>query len=275
MIARFAHFINGPLLITDRRFVSSPKIFVMTSTHFLNYMIYGLGFLLILLGIRYFWLSIVQRLHHPEQWIHLRQKGEIPEQVLRLEKNYRDKVRLYNFWFQVRRVRQEGVRGDFAELGVYRGDSALLIHNLAPERKLHLFDTFSGFFEPDISMETGEAATYNWHNFADTDAEMVREKLGSSKGVIFHEGHFPETTIGNEHLTFSLVHIDADLYLPVKAGLEYFYPRLSPGGVIIIHDYTHKWEGLCRAVDQFVKEIPENLIHVPDMHGSVMIIKNK
>ncbi|MFO7721902.1 MAG: TylF/MycF/NovP-related O-methyltransferase [Bacteroidales bacterium] len=247
----------------------------MSAELWLQYLIYLLGALLLIIGIRYFYLSIVQRIHHPEQWIRLRQKGEIPDAVLGLEKHYKDKVRLYNIWFQIRRVNQESVSGDFAELGVYKGDSAWLIHTLAPGRKLHLFDTFSGFFEPDISMETGEAATYDWHNFADTDVEIVRQKLGGSKEIIFHEGHFPETSIGQEHLRFAFVHIDADLYLPVKAGLEYFYPRLTPGGVLIIHDYTHKWDGLCRAVDQFVKHIPENLIHVPDMHGSVMIIKNK
>jgi O-methyltransferase len=247
----------------------------MSSDLLFSYLIYLLGAILLIYLIGYLRLSIVQRIHHPEQWTFFRKRGDIPEEVVKLEKSYPDKVRLYNLWFQTRRVNLEGIPGDFAELGVYKGESAWLIHRLSPERTLHLFDTFAGFHEPDIEEETGEAATYDRTDFADTDSGLVKERLGTTGDFVFHEGYFPDTTAGLEHLRFALVHIDADLYRPVRAGLEYFYPRLSPGGVLIIHDYTHKWEGLCRAVDQFVITIPENLIHVPDRHGSVMIIKNK
>ena len=59
------------------------------------------------------------------------------------------------------------------------------------------------------------------------------------------------------------------------AALEFFYPRLSPGGIIFIHDYNHKWEGVERAVDEFIRKIPETLVLVPDLDGSCMIIRNK
>ncbi len=238
-------------------------------------LIYLLILMLVFIAIRYLWISITQRIHHPEEWIYQRLKKAIPPHIVKLEQSADDKIRIYNFWFQIRRLQQEVIPGDFAELGVYKGESAWMIHNMAPDRIFHLFDTFQGFSPNDLTLETGEAATYNWNDFADTDAGLVREKLGDSANLMFHQGHFPETTAGMENATFSLVHIDADLHLPVRDGLHYFYPRLSPGGVIMIHDYTHKWEGLMRAVDQFVATIPENLIHVPDRFGTVMIIKNK
>lgn len=241
----------------------------------LQYLIYALLIIMIVLGARYFWLSISQRVHHPEQWINAVKERTIPQEIIDAEKKYDDKVRLYNFWFQINRLSVENVTGDFAELGVYKGDSAWLIHKLAPARKLHLFDTFSGFHKPDLSLETGDAATYDWHSFADTDIDTVRAKLGGSPNILYHEGYFPDTTAGLNELSFAFVNIDADLYLPVKAGLEFFYPRLSPGGVIIVHDFTHKWEGLSKAVNDFSAKIPENLIHVPDRFGTVMIIKNK
>ena len=74
---------------------------------------------------------------------------------------------------------------------------------------------------------------------------------------------------------YALVNIDADLYNPIKEGCKYFYSHLSPGGAIIIHDYNHKWAGAVKAVNEFAKEIPENIIELPDMHGTVMIIKDK
>ena len=40
-----------------------------------------------------------------------------------------------------------------------------------------------------------------------------------------------------EDMVFALVHLDCDLYAPMRAGLEFFYPKLVPGGFMIIHDY--------------------------------------
>jgi O-methyltransferase len=247
----------------------------MSIDHWVEVLMIALIFLLIVMGIRYLYISISHRIHHPEQWTSHRKKGLIPPEILKVEKTSDDQIRLYNLWFQIQRLSAGNVPGDFAELGVYKGDSAYLIHHLAPSRTLHLFDTFSGFFEHDLSMETGEATRYSPHDFADTDTAVVLQKLGNSDAIVIHEGYFPETTKGLESHRFALVNIDADLYLPVKAGLEFFYPRLSPGGVILIHDYTHRWEGLMKAVDDFVAHIPENLVHVPDRFGTVMIIRNK
>ena len=74
---------------------------------------------------------------------------------------------------------------------------------------------------------------------------------------------------------YALVNIDADLYNPIKAGLEYFYSRLSPGGVLIVHDYNPDWEGAMKAVDEFTAGIPETPVPLPDMNTSIMIVKNK
>ncbi|HDO27370.1 MAG TPA: hypothetical protein ENH02_04560, partial [Bacteroidetes bacterium] len=55
------------------------------------------------------------------------------------------------------------------------------------------------------------------------------------------------------------------------AGLEFFYPRLAPGGIIIIHDYNPDWPGIMKAVDDFAATIPEPLIVMPDQDSSVMV----
>jgi O-methyltransferase len=248
---------------------------MMTVDLWMQYLMYGLLLLLIVMGIRFLWLSIAHRIHHPDQWTYMTGEHKIPSEILSLEKSSDDKVRLYNLWFQTSRISVDNVAGDIAELGVYKGDSAMMIHQLAPDRVLHLFDTFSGFHEPDLSAETGEASKYSWRDFADTDADSVKARFGNDTGIIIHEGWFPDTGKAVQDNVFAMVHIDADLYQPVKAGLNFFYPRLSPGGVILIHDYTFKWEGLMHAVDEFVQTIPECLVHVPDRFGTVMILKNK
>lgn len=227
------------------------------------------------LMVRYLWLSFSEKSYHPVQWTHKRKKNLIPKEILDIEKNYDDKIRLYNFWLQINRLQRENVKGVFAELGVYKGETAKIIHAMDNTRKFHLFDTFDGFIKEDLKKETGEAATYRTKNFADTSEQKVLNFIKGNKNIIVHKGHFPETAKGLEKEIFALVNIDADLYNPIKEGCSFFYPRLAPSGVLIIHDYNHKWEGAMKAVNEFVKNIPENLIEIADMHGSVMIIKNK
>ena len=67
--------------------------------------------------------------------------------------------------------------------------------------------------------------------------------------------------------------MDADLYMPTKAGLEFFFPRMSKGGIILIHDYNSDWPGLMRAVDEFVSANEVSLLPVPDADSSIMILK--
>jgi O-methyltransferase len=214
--------------------------------------------------------------YEPPAWEKARKERQFSRELLKAARNYPDKVRLYNFWLQIERINKDKVSGDFAELGVYKGESARLLHLMAPDRILHLFDTFEGFTGTDLQPETGEAATYSTNNFADTSLNKVLKKIGGDQGKLkIHAGYFPQSAAGLEETTFALVNLDADLYNPTKAGLEYFYPRLSPGGIIFIHDYNHKWEGLVKAVDEFAATIPEQLILLPDLDTTVMILKNK
>jgi O-methyltransferase len=214
--------------------------------------------------------------YEPPAWEHARKEGRLSKELLKVTRNYPDKIRLYNFWLQIQRINKDSVKGDFAELGVYKGDSARLIHLMAPDRTIHLFDTFEGFTGKDLQPETGKAATYSTKNFADTSLNKVLKNIGGNPVKLkVHVGYFPQSAAGLDDSVYALVNLDADLYNPTKAGLEYFYPRLSPGGVIFVHDYNYKWDGLLKAVDEFVQTIPEKLVLLPDPDSTVMIIKNK
>ena len=214
--------------------------------------------------------------YEPPAWELARKQGTLNKKLLKASRNYPDKVRLYNFWLQIQRIEKDGIEGDFAELGVYKGDSARLLHLMDPVRTIHLFDTFEGFTGTDLQPETGEASTYTTKTFADTSVNKVLKNIGGDPVHIkVHAGYFPQSADGLDDVLYAVVSLDADLYNPTKAGLEYFYPHLAPGGVIFIHDYNHKWEGLMKAVDEFAATIPEKLILVPDLDSTVMIIKNR
>jgi O-methyltransferase len=91
--------------------------------------------------------------------------------------------------------------------------------------------------------------------------------------VIAHAGRFPATiTPEIERIEFAFVHLDADLFEPTMAGLEFFYPRVPAGGVIVIHDYN-AWPGARRAVDEFCAGKRVFPIPMPDKSGSAVIAK--
>lgn len=162
------------------------------------------------------------------------------------------------------------VAGAIAELGVYRGTSAKVLHELAPDRKLFLFDTFSGFDKRDLKGESSRG-----HHFEDNSLNQVKQFLGDSSNLVFCPGYFPETArFVPADEKFALVHLDADLYEPTLAALEFFYNRMTPGGMIILHDYSSgAWSGVKAACDLFFKDKREKLIHIPDKSGTAVLRK--
>jgi len=214
------------------------------------------------------------RISKPYKWEMAVVKGEISNQLKNIEKTYRDKVRFYNFWFQIERLKKDNIPGAFAELGVYKGETAKIIHEMDVSRRLHLFDTFEGFSKEDLKFESSKDEKYSPSNFSDANLISSKKFIKGNSNVFFYQGYFPETTKGLVEEKFALVHLDADLYKPTIAALEYFYPRLSPGGVIIIHDFNHTWDGINKAIDEFLISIPECKMEIADWQGSVMIVKN-
>lgn len=117
------------------------------------------------------------------------------------------------------------VPGEMAEVGVFRGGSAKLIHDAIPEKALHLFDTFEG------SPETNDSVDRRFHKgqFACT-LQDVREYLGGLSNLYFHKGLFPSTAASVAGRQFCFVHLDVDLYQSTRDALTFFYPRMNQGG---------------------------------------------
>lgn len=165
----------------------------------------------------------------------------------------------------------KNIGGSIAELGVYKGSTAKILKEIFPQRKLFLFDTFEGFEKKDFENESIKKSSSN--NFDDSSLEQVKNYLQDSENIVFCKGYFPDTsTLVPEEERFALVHLDADLYNPIKAGLEFFYPRTVHHGMIVIHDYSSgAWPGVKRAVDEFLEDKLEGLIRIPDKSGTVVI----
>lgn len=175
----------------------------------------------------------------------------------------------------LRSLNERAVSGDMAELGVYQGATAKLLHHYMPDRLLHLFDTFTGFDPADIKMEgntTGKIT--NGNLFANTSVQKVMEHIQPrNENLRCYRGRFPNSIpVEFGRRRFSFVHLDADLYEPTIAGLRFFYDKVVPGGFIVVHDYN-AWPGARKAVNEFFHAKPEVPVPMPDKSGSALISK--
>jgi Macrocin-O-methyltransferase (TylF) len=186
--------------------------------------------------------------------------------------NCGDMARFYAIYQNVDHVLSENVPGDIVELGVYKGNSAALLATLARKHERHtfLFDTFSGFDCRDLVGSDANPAV----QFEDATLEAV-ESLVGKEAVTYIKGFFPQSTIQIEMPTeIAVAHIDCDLYQPMRAGLEVFFPRISLGGLLILHDYSSgAWPGTTRAVNEFFASRAEKPVLIPDKSGTAMVRK--
>jgi len=162
-----------------------------------------------------------------------------------------------------------------AELGVHKGFTAKLIHHYMPERKFHLFDTFEGICDNSSFEESNQTkySTSTWR-FTDTSLSGVKNHITQvNNNVQYYKGYFPKSIPKNLHaLRFAFVHLDFDFFEATLEGLKFFYPRMNPMGMIVIHDYN-TWPGARMAVDDFFQNKKELPIPLPDKAGSVLIVK--
>ena len=106
-----------------------------------------------------------------------------------------------------------------------------------------------------------------------TSLDLVREKLTFPERAVFRPGLFPKTAEGVED-HFALVSLDVDLEESTLAGLRYFLPRLSEGGLLLLHDFGNdRLPGVSRAVSRYEEEIGKMLPAVPlcDRNGTLVI----
>ena len=172
-----------------------------------------------------------------------------------------------------REVYRSHIEGATAELGVYRGDFAVRINHFFPDRKLYLFDTFEGFDVRDAEFDRNKNFSKASLDFSGTSEGLVLSRMEHPENCIIRKGWFPSTAEGIED-KFCFVSIDADLYQPILAGLEFFYPRLNHGGVIMIHDFNDvTFKGVRPAVKEFCDRNNIGYVCLSDQCGSAVITK--
>jgi len=160
----------------------------------------------------------------------------------------------------------KNIPGEIIEVGVYQGGSAKVIYdNMGDDKKLFLCDTFEGLKD---STEDDDCWIKNGDYTADFD--MVQESFPDKERVKLIKGYFPDSATEEiKELNFSFAHLDVDTYTSTLNSLEFLYPRMSKGGIIISHDYN-SIPAVTRAIDEFFSNKPET-VNTPT--GTQMMIE--
>lgn len=185
-----------------------------------------------------------------------------------------DNVRFLQMGLLAQEIERKGIVGAIAELGVYRGGFSQFISRAFRDRRYYLFDTFEGFSKEEIDRDTARFKAEG-HDFTNTSVDLVLKLVEKSSNldVIVRKGFFPATAEGVED-TFAFVSLDADLYDPTIAGLNYFYPRLAKGGYIMVHDLmASRYQGCRAAVYEFSEKNDVRFVPLPDAICSALFVK--
>jgi len=168
----------------------------------------------------------------------------------------------------------ENLEGDILELGTYKCGTTIMmarfLKKISSKRKVIGCDAFIGLPYEDKHSSQQNAKGM----FSDVTVEHVLEKIKKfavDDKIKIIEGLFEETLLKSlSEQKFSMVLLDCDLYDAAKVSLEFAYPRLVEGGIIMFDDYDRAnrnnpmW-GETRAIDEFCSSynIKVNLLPVP------------
>lgn len=155
-------------------------------------------------------------------------------------------------------------KGMYAEVGVYSGETAKIIWHAKGERRFAIFDTFEGIPEVE-DIDKKEFEKGGWY----ASLENVKDFLKDCDEIEIVRGIFPES--GKDYVgeRFAFVHLDVDTYKSTKGCLEFFYPRMNKGGVIVSHDYQLV-EGVTKAFDEFFIDKPEVVLEISSTQCAVV-----
>jgi len=181
------------------------------------------------------------------------------------------------------------IAGSWVECGVFTGFSGLTMCLAARSTDaafdgagFHFVDSFEGL-SPPVAQDQHSVASDEGGSVRvppvigaghfRVDFEAVKMAFGEFPGVQFHKGWIPEVLRTLPETTWSFVHVDVDLYQPTRDCLEYFLPRLAPGGVIVCDDYgSALFPGAERAWDEVCVRDGVPFVELPT--GQAVILKD-
>jgi Macrocin-O-methyltransferase (TylF) len=174
-----------------------------------------------------------------------------------------------------------GVPGDFVECGVNAGFmSSAIMHSLnwnELNKNFYLLDTFNGMNKNHISKEElsdgilFKNAKLIADKFYVTSSSKVRENFSEWKNVKIIEGVIPLTLKKITSSRISFLHIDLNCVPPEIAAIEYLWPRMASGGMVLLDDYAYFGHHHQKtAMDLFAKKNQIAICSLPTGQGLIL-----
>jgi hypothetical protein len=148
------------------------------------------------------------------------------------------------------------VPGDFAEVGVFRGDAFQKVAALAADqqRLAHAFDSFAGMGEP--GPEDGTQFPQGKFDIGGPDAFAARMDAAGVDRAWYRlwAGFVPACfELAPPALRFAFVILDLDHYRPTAIALQWLAPRIHPGGLLALDDFVPGEQGIAtKAIREFM-----------------------
>lgn len=170
--------------------------------------------------------------------------------------------RLQNIQFCVERALADNVAGDLIETGVWRGGATIFMRGILKAhgvtgRSVWVADSFEGLPPPDPANYPADAGLELSHipELA-VGLDMVRDNFARygllDAQVKFLKGYFKDTLPDAPIDELALLRLDGDLYESTMQSLTYLYPKVAPGGFVIVDDYN-AIEPCRRAVHDYLR----------------------
>jgi hypothetical protein len=196
--------------------------------------------------------------------------------------NFAKQCRFYSLIENVQHVLRQGVQGDVAECGCWRGHSSYMIAKTLGaggfNSTFHIFDSFEGGLS-ELGKEDQNArgplppeeVKFQKESFASSE-EQVGQVLAPFPFVRLYAGWIPDRFPEVKDAKFRFVHIDVDLYQPTVDSLNFFFPRLERGGVMTFDDYgMSQFPGTKQAVDEYLSDKDYQLFYEIPTGGGFLL----
>jgi len=158
----------------------------------------------------------------------------------------------------------QGQLGPIMEIGCAAGHTTVFLNkhldDAADPRDYVCVDTFAGFTDDDIAVEVERghrssryAFLFRAYRKSWFDQTMRNNKVTRVTSIQADVNSFDFSPYRD--ISFCL--IDVDLMRPVKKAVEEVFPRMAPGGIIVVDDCVPdgKYDGALQGYTEFVKSI--------------------
>jgi O-methyltransferase len=168
--------------------------------------------------------------------------------------------RLDNLQHCIEEVLRNAIPGDFIETGVWRGGATIFMRAMLKvdrvvDRRIWVADSFAGLPKPDADRYPADQGD-TFHQYSELAVSVDEVKANFRRfdlldeQVCFLEGWFRDTLPGAPIDRLAILRLDGDMYESTMVALTSLYPKVSPGGYVIVDDYGAV-AGCRKAVDDY------------------------